>query len=214
MNELIKISYTANDDPILGSARDLYLGLGLDKTNWSRWSEQNIEGNEFFVRGVDWQGFIIMMNGNKTKDYSITLDFGKHIAMQAKTAKSHEYRDYMIAKEKEARQVPGIPLNLPDALRLAADKAEEVEGLKAQAVLDAPKVQFADSVSHSADSIIVAEYAKNLSTYQKCPIGPNKLGIYLRENKYLMSGARVKKDTNVPYQKWILKGWFESKKLA
>ena len=83
-----------------------------------------------------------------------------------------------------------IPTTLPDALRLAADKAEEVESLKAQAVLDAPKVQFADSVSHSADSIIVAEYAKNLSTYQKCPIGPNKLGIYLREEKYLMSGAR------------------------
>ena len=83
-----------------------------------------------------------------------------------------------------------IPTTLPDALRLAADKAEEVESLKAQAVLDAPKVQFADSVSHSADSIIVAEYAKNLSTYQKCPIGPNKLGTYLREKKYLMSGAR------------------------
>ena len=72
MNELIKISYTANDDPILGSARDLYLGLGLDKSNWTRWSTQNVEENEFFTESHDWQGFVIMTNGNEPTDYAIT----------------------------------------------------------------------------------------------------------------------------------------------
>lgn len=28
-------------------------------------------------KGVDWWGFITMMNGNETKDYHLTIDFAK-----------------------------------------------------------------------------------------------------------------------------------------
>jgi len=33
------------------------------------------------------------MNGNSAKYYIFTIDFAKHIAMQAKAEKNHEYRD-------------------------------------------------------------------------------------------------------------------------
>lgn len=37
-----------------------------------------------------------MTNGNETKDYAISIEFAKHIAMMARTNKSHEYRKYFI----------------------------------------------------------------------------------------------------------------------
>lgn len=30
----------------------------------------------------DWVGFVTMTNGNETKDYAVSLEFAKHIAMK------------------------------------------------------------------------------------------------------------------------------------
>ena len=53
MNELIKIQ-TNEQGQQLVSARELYLGLGLNKAHWKRWSEQNIVKNDFFKENTDW----------------------------------------------------------------------------------------------------------------------------------------------------------------
>lgn len=100
--ELIKVT-TNEQGQKLVSARELYLGLGLDKSQWSRWSKKNIEQNDFFKENVDWVGFDIVSSGNNTKDFAISLDFAKHIAMMARTEKSHEYRNYFIECEKVAQ---------------------------------------------------------------------------------------------------------------
>ena len=83
MKELIKISEREGKQVV--SARELYIGLGLDKSNWSRWATQNIVEDNFFKENEDWIGFVTMTNGNETKDYAITIDFAKHIAMMART---------------------------------------------------------------------------------------------------------------------------------
>lgn len=100
--ELIKIR--EENGRQLVSARELYLGLGLNKTHWKRWAKQNIEDNEFFIENNDWVGFATMANGNETKDYAISLEFAKHIAMMARTEKSHEYRQYFIACERKLKE--------------------------------------------------------------------------------------------------------------
>ncbi|MBC2579970.1 antA/AntB antirepressor family protein [Clostridium sp. DJ247] len=87
------------------SAKELYLGLGLNKSNWTKWYPTNIEKNEFFLENRDWVGFVIMTNGNETKDFEITLEFAKHIAMMARTEKSHEYRNYFLDLEKQIEEV-------------------------------------------------------------------------------------------------------------
>ncbi|CUN12706.1 ORF6C domain-containing protein [Turicibacter sanguinis] len=97
--ELIKVT-TNEQGQKLVSARDLYLGLGLDKSQWARWSKKNIEQNDFFKENKDWVGFDIVSSGNVTKDFAISLEFAKHIAMMARTEKSHEYRNYFIECEK------------------------------------------------------------------------------------------------------------------
>ena len=46
----------------------------------------------FFKENIYWIGFAIMASGNEANDYAITIEFVKHIAMMARTAKSHELR--------------------------------------------------------------------------------------------------------------------------
>ena len=89
----------------LVSARELYVGLGLSKSEWSKWYKRNILANEYFEENTDWIGFGVMTNGNKTKDFAITLEFAKHIAMMARTEKSHEYRNYFIECERNLKEI-------------------------------------------------------------------------------------------------------------
>lgn len=88
----------------LVSAKELYLGLGLDKSNWSRWYQRNIWNNEFFKLNIDWIGVRHYDEGNDTQDFAITLEFAKHIAMMARTEKSHEYRNYFIECEEKLKE--------------------------------------------------------------------------------------------------------------
>lgn len=102
-NELIKIITNANGEQLV-SAKELYVGLGLNKSNWSRWYPTNIQENEFFRENVDWTGVRHNDEGTETMDFAISLDFAKHIAMMARTKKSHEYRNYFIKCEKKLKE--------------------------------------------------------------------------------------------------------------
>lgn len=99
MSNLIKIS-----DQGLVSAKELYLGLGLAKDQWARWYKTNIINNEFFHAGHDFVGVRHDVEGNETQDFAITIEFAKHIAMMARTEKSHEYRNYFIKCEDKLKK--------------------------------------------------------------------------------------------------------------
>jgi len=100
MNELITLK-TSEGGKKTVSAKELYLGLGLSKKNWSRWYPINIEENEFFNEGYDFTGVRLIEEGNETVDFEITLEFAKHIAMMSKTEKAHKYRNYFLVCEKQ-----------------------------------------------------------------------------------------------------------------
>lgn len=106
MDELITISNDNGEQKVY--ARELYLGLGLDKSNWARWSKKNIRENEFYRENIDWVGVRHHDEGNEITDFIITLEFGKHIAMMARTEKSHEYRNYFIQLEKQTKELHHI----------------------------------------------------------------------------------------------------------
>ncbi|WP_053985036.1 antA/AntB antirepressor family protein [Niameybacter massiliensis] len=113
--ELIKI--TEREGRKVVSARELYIGLGLKSAHWKRWYESNIENNEYFKENVDWVGFTMVVNGNETKDFGISLDFAKHIAMMARTELSHQYRNYFIKCEqalKEQQTKPKVDTKFKD----------------------------------------------------------------------------------------------------
>lgn len=110
MNELI----FTKEHPELGaeavSARELYLGLGLSSSQWSRWVDTNILNNEYFSQGIDFVQLDTKSSANSPnppKDFAITIEMAKHLAMMARTDKSHEYRKYFIELEKRTHRVDG-----------------------------------------------------------------------------------------------------------
>lgn len=110
MKQLVKIQEKADGKRVV-SARDMYLGLGLNITQWKRWANKNIENNPFAVYGLDWVVLDIMSSdytsfgrvrrGNFSKDYILTLDFAKKLCMLARTEKGEEVRNYFIEVEKK-----------------------------------------------------------------------------------------------------------------
>lgn len=136
MKELIKIN-TNEEGKQLVSARELYLGLGLNEAVWKRWYTTNILENDYFLKNIDWVSFQHDVENSKggrpTMDFAISLDFAKHIAMMARTEKSHEYRNYFIECEKKVNQLPQLSKELQAIFALDGKQQQlesEVKDLK------------------------------------------------------------------------------------
>ncbi len=121
-----------------------------------------------------------MRNGPIVKDFKVRL-------VQA---------FYDLAEEK--RGALTVPKTYSEALRLAADKAEEVEQLSVQIEKDAPKVLFHDRVAISEDACTIAQAAKTMDT------GRNRLFSFLRQIGWLTR-------YNEPYQSVIEQGLMDVK---
>jgi len=124
LNNLISIKN--ENGKKLVSAKELYLGLDLGKNSWSRWYPSNIQENDFFKENIDWVGSRIMRNGNETMDFAISIDFAKHIAMMARTEKSHEYRNYFIEVENKFREI-AKPQTIEDLIILQAQSIKDMK---------------------------------------------------------------------------------------
>ena len=92
-----------------------------------------------------------------------------------------------------------LPQTYSEALRALADKAEEAERLAIENNRMKPKADFYDAVASSKDVIDIGQVAKILAVPG---IGRNKLFTILKDRRILMS-------SNVPYQKYIDKGYFK-----
>jgi phage anti-repressor protein len=114
MNNLIEVKKVAVGSQSIDavSARELYIGLGFEKSNWAKWYALNIEQNEFFKQGIDFIQLVLSTSSpNPAKDFAISIDFAKHISMMAKTSKGHEYRNYFIAIEKSTQVAATVVYN-------------------------------------------------------------------------------------------------------
>ena len=143
---------------------------------------------------------------NKTSMLVITMTFKQALRVAARESKA--VRRSLIDKLEELQQAnsptPSIPQTLPEALRLAAELAEQKLQLEQQLVAAAPKVDFADRVS-AANGILIGNFAKVVGLKQ------NALFSWLRQNGILMAfGARK----NVPRQQYINAGYFTVKEVV
>lgn len=181
MTELIKV--TEKNGRQVVSARELYLGLGLEKAHWSRWSVQNIEEDKFFHENEDWVGFTIVVNGNETKDYAITLEFAKHIAMMARTERSHDYRNYFLECEKKV--IGSLPsYQIEDPIKRAEAWIEEQKE-KQRLKLEAKDAQ--DNVkrlTHNSKTYTSGEIAKELGMRSAIELNNTlqKMGVQFKQN--------------------------------
>ncbi|ECR7076860.1 phage antirepressor Ant [Salmonella enterica] len=143
---------------------------------------------------------------NKTSMLVITMTYKQALRVAARESKA--VRRSLIDKLEELQQAnsptPSIPQTLPEALRLAAELAEQKLQLEQQLVAAAPKVDFADRVS-AANGILIGNFAKVVGLKQ------NALFSWLRQNGILMAfGARK----NVPRQQYINAGYFTVKEVV
>ncbi|MFN7931543.1 MAG: phage antirepressor KilAC domain-containing protein [Blastocatellia bacterium] len=192
------------------SAREMYEALGLDKSNWMRWYVKNIQDNPFALAGVDYEGFVIKTNGNESRDFALSLDFAKRLAMMVRTSKGEEVRSYFLECERLAQEQATIkqfnlPMDYLSALKRLVAAEESRMALQAtitaQAALleDAqPKVEFYNAVIASNDAISIRAASKLLNIEG---LGQIKLFSFLRQQKVLMTN-------NQPYQEYIDRGWF------
>ncbi|EJJ0012943.1 phage antirepressor KilAC domain-containing protein [Escherichia coli] len=143
---------------------------------------------------------------NKTSMLVITMTFKQALRVAARESKA--VRRSLIDKLEELQQAnsptPSIPQTLPEALRLAAELAEQKMQLEQQLVAAAPKVDFADRVS-VANGILIGNFAKVVGLKQ------NALFAWLRENGILIASGGRK---NVPFQQYINAGYFTVKEVV
>ncbi|MCK9394258.1 MAG: antA/AntB antirepressor family protein [Methylobacter sp.] len=212
MKELIRIESREIGSSV--SARELYIGLGLNAVNWSRWSKENIDKNTFFSNGVDFIELFIMKsreNPNPPKDYAISIEFAKHIAMQARTDKSHLYRQYMIDCENKckATQQLQVPQTFSEALKLAYEQSVVIE--RQQKVIEekdhsiANKDQLivaSNEASIKAGEILVREFVKSNDLID---LGEKQFYEWMREQGILLKNGRE------PDQKYVKRGYFTYK---
>ncbi|HGE5408855.1 TPA: phage antirepressor KilAC domain-containing protein [Escherichia coli] len=118
---------------------------------------------------------------------------------------SPEFTARLVDRWRELEEsAVNITKTLPEALRLAADLAEQKMQLENQLAIVAPKVEFADRVGE-ASGILIGNFAKVVG------IGQNKLFAWMRDHKILIaSGSR----RNVPMQEYMDRGYFTVKETA
>lgn len=116
MDKLIKIeSKEINDEntPTV-NARDLYefLGVGTRFNDWITVRTEEclfLENKDFCIFTekkvkIDGDGAEVISKGRPTKEYYITLEMAKHLAMMERNDRGRQIRDYFIECEKKLRQ--------------------------------------------------------------------------------------------------------------
>lgn len=157
----------------------------------------------FTELGVDHEGYLQFwihpQNGQQYPEFYLDREYTECLV----TGYSAILRMKVIKRlhELEEGLSPRLPQSLPEALRLAADLAEEKQQLENQLALAAPKVDFADRVAE-ASGVLIGNFAKTIG------IGPNKLFAWLRDNSVLSNGGSRR---NVPMQEYMDRGYFTLK---
>ncbi|MSN90699.1 antA/AntB antirepressor family protein [Riemerella anatipestifer] len=182
MNELIKI--TEQNGKQVVSARELYEFLGYNKAVWSRWYAKNIENNEFAIENIDYQTFNIMLNGNETKDFALTIDFAKRLAMMARTEKGEQARQYFIECEKRLKKPLSQVEIVAQSAQLLLQQSQQLETLQKEVNHIKAKITTSEE-----SFITIAGYAtlekKRIDNKTASIIG-RKVAKYCRDNDIII----------------------------
>jgi anti-repressor protein len=138
--------------------------------------------------------------GKKYPEYLMNRDGFSLLVMgfTGKEALQWKLKYIQAFNEMESQLSPKLPQNFAEALRLAADQAEQIESQKKQLAEAKPKVEFFDAVAGSNDAIEIGSVAKVLGIKG---MGRNNLFAFLRDKKILMNN-------NQPYQTYVDRGYF------
>lgn len=189
-------------------ARTLHAALQVGR-DFGTWIQGRIEE----VDAQEGGEFIVLENspvsgktpgGRPRRDYWLSLDLAKEIAMLERNEIGKAIRRYFIQAEKELRARPALAApTYPEALRQLADTLEAKAQAEAALQLAAPKVEAFDALMSADGTYAVGDAAKILGT------GEIRLFQLLRDKQILMDRARSgTAHHNLPYQQFIDRGYF------
>ncbi|EIG3862996.1 phage antirepressor KilAC domain-containing protein [Escherichia coli] len=230
-SELVVVQNQPDEIPVLEwqgvrvvTTETLARGYGVDEANIRNNLSRNLdrfeEGKHYFLlTGLKLREFKNRVTGSYSvgkNARSLTLWTERGAARMSKIVDTNEAWAFFEKLEdsyfrQKEQQPVAIPQTLPEALRLAAELAEQKQLLEQKAhqlnqqlVAAAPKVDFADRVS-VANGILIGNFAKVVGLKQ------NALFAWLRENGILIASGGRK---NVPFQQYINAGYFTVKEVV
>jgi len=211
MNALITINQSTIGHASVQTfnARDLHAFLEVGK-DFSNWIKDRIQQYEFLEN----QDFVVFAKtgenpagGRPTIEYHLTLDMAKELSMVERNDKGKQARQYFIECERRAKEAPpSIPQNLPDALRLAADLADQKAQAEAALALAAPKVQGFDRIANAEGLLSLRETATTLK------IPERQFILWMQRHDWLY--RRAGKGTLLAYAERIKEGYLEHKAVT
>lgn len=162
MNALIPIQSRelAGTEVQTVDARELHAFLEV-KSEFRNWIKNRID--DFgFVEGQDFATTVEIYRGGERKDYHLALDMGKELSMVERNVKGKEARAYFIECERQAKAAPQhmIPQTLPEALRLAANLADERNKLQLVVAEQAPKVAVLELLTEAEGCLTLTNAGK------------------------------------------------------
>ncbi|EIH1608077.1 phage antirepressor KilAC domain-containing protein, partial [Escherichia coli] len=229
-SELVVVQNQPDEIPVLEwqgvrvvTTETLARGYGVDEANIRNNLSRNLdrfeEGKHYFLlTGLKLREFKNRVTGSYSvgkNARSLTLWTERGAARMSKIVDTNEAWAFFEKLEdsyfrQKEQQPVAIPQTLPEALRLAAELAEQKQLLEQKAhqlnqqlVAAAPKVDFADRVS-GAKGILIGNFAKVVGLKQ------NALFAWLRGNGILIASGGRK---NVPFQQYINAGYFTVKEV-
>ncbi|EET9096725.1 phage antirepressor KilAC domain-containing protein [Escherichia coli] len=230
-SELVVVQNQPDEIPVLEwqgvrvvTTETLARGYGVDEANIRNNLSRNLdrfeEGKHYFLlTGLKLREFKNRVTGSYSvgkNARSLTLWTERGAARMSKIVDTNEAWAFFEKLEdsyfrQKEQQPVAIPQTLPEALRLAAELAEQKQLLEQKAhqlnqqlVAAAPKVDFADRVS-VAKGILIGNFAKVVGLKQ------NALFAWLRGNGILIASGGRK---NVPFQQYINAGYFTVKEVV
>ncbi|ELU2459070.1 phage antirepressor KilAC domain-containing protein [Escherichia coli] len=230
-SELVVVQNQPDEIPVLEwqgvrvvTTETLARGYGVDEANIRNNLSRNLdrfeEGKHYFLlTGLKLREFKNRVTGSYSvgkNARSLTLWTERGAARMSKIVDTNEAWAFFEKMEdsyfrQKEQQPVAIPQTLPEALRLAAELAEQKQLLEQKAhqlnqqlVAAAPKVDFADRVS-GAKGILIGNFAKVVGLKQ------NALFAWLRGNGILIASGGRK---NVPFQQYINAGYFTVKEVV
>lgn len=210
MNELIAIESRQIGEGEIRTvnARDLHSFLEAKK-DFSNWIKDRIDKYGFTENQDYVIGSPVLANQNgrggdrRSIDYHLTIDMAKELSMVERNEKGKQARQYFLECERQVQAPKALPQNLPEALRLAADLAEQNLQLEATVAEQKPQVEAFSRFAKSEGSFNLTSSAKLLN------IKPSTLTDYMSTNRWVYKRAGSKHWT--AYQNRIEQGLLRHK---
>ena len=187
MNELIKLNQSAINGELQQTvnARELHAFLDSGQ-EFANWIKSRIADFGF----IDGQDFLTILSktpngGRPSREYYITLDMAKELAMVERNEKGKQARKYFIECERKLRehQAKLAPKTYVEALRALADEVEAHNKTQEQLAIAAPKSEY-------FDKLVERNLLTNFTTTAKeFGIKRTDLIDYLLTNKYVYRDA-------------------------